>query len=140
MAQNVVLYAEDEEDDALLLKLAFEKVGLTQALLVVDDGEAAIEYLSGTGQFADRSQFPLPSLVLLDLNIPRVSGLQVLQWIRERPQFSSLPVVIYTSSEQPRDITEARQLGANDYIVKPSLMKNICDRVREVKARWLQQP
>ncbi len=140
MADKIVLYAEDEEDDAFMLELAFKKVALGSKLVIVDNGEAAIDYLSGKGQFADRAQFPLPGLVLLDLNIPLVSGLKVLEWIRQQPQFSSLPVVVYTSSEQPQDLKLAQELGANDYIVKPPLIENICEFVRQLKAKWLQAP
>ncbi len=139
MDHKVILYAEDEEDDALLLQLAFKRVGITHALQVVDDGEATIAYLSGTGEFADRSRYPLPTLVLLDLNLPRISGFKVLEWIRKHPHFSSLPVVVYTSSEQTQDLKMAEELGANDYMVKPALIEQIAERVRELKTRWLEK-
>ena len=85
MSSEVVLYAEDDENDAFLLANAFKRVGIPHRLVVVDDGRAAIDYLAGEGEYADRAQHPLPRLVLLDLKMPAVTGLEVLQWIKGPP-------------------------------------------------------
>lgn len=133
----VVLYVEDEDSDVLLLKLAFEIAGVGFELKTVTDGEKAIEYLAGAGAFRDRTRFPLPDLVLLDLNLPRESGFEVLQWIRQRRSFESLPVIVYTSSLNAEDCARARALGANDYLEKLSDVKEIATFARDFSRRWL---
>jgi len=117
--QGVILVAEDNEVDVLLLRRAFAKAQLLNPLQVVHDGEEAIAYLSGKGKYADRAEYPLPDLVLLDLKMPHKNGLEVLEWIRERPSLSGLRVVMLTSSDQARDVNTAYQLGANSFLVKP---------------------
>jgi CheY-like chemotaxis protein len=101
------------------------------------DGAQAIDYLAGNGPFADRSQHPLPALVLLDLNLPKKSGFDVLSWIRQQPQFSSLPVVIYTSSVGLIDKDTARLLGATDCFIKCSAVSHIAELARSFAERWL---
>ena len=132
-----VLYVEDEENDALLMQFAFREAGLRHTLKIVGNGQQAIEYLSGNSGFADREAFPLPDLVLLDLNLPRVPGMKVLEWIRQQPQFRTLPVVVYTSSGQPRDWETARRLRASDFIVKASDYGEIIQVAKAIASRWL---
>ena len=95
--EATILIAEDNRDDALLIQRALRRANLINPLQVVANGEQAIQYLKGDGQYADRSSYPLPELVLLDLQMPRVSGLEVLKWIRDQPEFRLLPIVILTS-------------------------------------------
>ncbi len=137
MPPRTILYVEDEENDVLLLKLGLAKAGVVNPLKAVADGQEAVAYLGGSGQYADRELYPLPGLVLLDLNLPRLSGLKVLQWIREQPQFAGMPVVVYTSSDQPSDLEKARQLGANEYVLKPSRVTQIAQAVQGLKKRWM---
>jgi CheY-like chemotaxis protein len=134
--QPAILYVEDEETDALLLRLGFERAGLSNPVLTVVDGTEAINYLAGAGRFADRTQYPVPSLVLLDLNLPRKSGLEVLQWARQQVQFRSLPIVVFTSSDCERDRSQARAFGASDYLLKPADIDQICEIARELSKRW----
>ncbi len=122
-----VLYAEDEENDVFLLERAFAKARVEHPLQVVTDGAAAIRYLAGSDEFSDRARFPLPCLALLDLNLPRRSGLEVLKWIREQSPFRTLPVVLLTSSNQVRDIASAHNLGANGYLVKPASSEKLVE-------------
>jgi CheY-like chemotaxis protein len=129
MPTRPVLYAEDEDNDAFLMQRAFIKACVTNPLRVAGDGPTAIRYLAGTGEFSDRTANPLPCLLLLDLNLPRQSGLEVLKWVRERAEFADLPVVILTSSSQDRDIGSAYQLGANGYLVKPASSEKLIDLV-----------
>src|SRR5438105_4593110 len=114
-----ILYAEDEENDAFFMQRAFQQAGILNPLVVVADGKRAIDYLSGGGPYANRDEHPLPCLVLLDLNIPIKSGLEVLKWIRSQPSLSTLPVVVVTSSTQDSDIHRAYIMGTNSYLVKP---------------------
>jgi CheY-like chemotaxis protein len=137
MPRKPVLYVEDEDSDVFLMRLAFEKAHIEVPLHAVKDGEVALDYLRGTGDFANREEHPFPGLVLLDLNIPRIHGFKVLEWIRGQPEFAALPVVVYTSSDQPRDVHTARQLGANGYAVKPASIEGIAEKVKELIHRWL---
>jgi len=137
ISQPAMLYVEDEKSDVLLLRVAFSHARLTNPVHIAVDGAQAIDYLAGNGPFADRSQHPLPALVLLDLNLPKKSGFEVLSWIRQQPQFASLPVVIYTSSVGLIDKDTTRLLGATDYFVKRSGVSDIAELARSLAERWL---
>jgi two-component system response regulator len=132
-----VLQVEDEAHDVLFLQFAFEQVGVIHPLLVARDGREAISYLQGLGMFANREQFPLPGLVLLDLRLPQVPGLHVLKWIRQQPAFVKLPVIVLSSSDQDSDVEAAYRLGANAYVVKPLNMADRIQLVRRLKQYWL---
>jgi|SRR5579863_2136783 len=132
-----ILYAEDEEDDILFLRLALKRAKSAGTLNVVTNGEEAVQYLDGRGVFGDRARYPLPALVLLDINMPMKSGLEVLKWIREQPRFKSLPVVMLTSSMRDKDMEEARRLGADDFLFKPSAPGGLDELVRVFHKRWL---
>ena len=135
-----ILYAEDEENDIFFLNLAFRDLGSPHTLKAVPDGEQAVDYLAGAGSFADRALHPLPALVLLDINMPKKSGLEVLEWIRRQPQFKSLPVLMLTSSQRQEDMDLARQLGADDYLLKVSQPSKLAEIVKSLQDRWLSQP
>lgn len=132
-----ILYAEDEVDDVFFFKNAMKVAGSPCMLQAVADGEQAMNYLSGQGAFADRSRFPFPALVLLDINMPRKNGREVLKWIRQQAQFKSLPVVMLTSSSRTEDLQAARELGAEDYLLKPSDPKQLVELVKKLHTRWL---
>jgi CheY-like chemotaxis protein len=120
-AQQTILLVEDDSNDVLLLQRAFRRAGLNHALQVVSDGDQAVEYLSGEGKYSDRDTHPLPALILLDLKLPRRSGLEVLQWLRTQPVLvRSVPVIVLTSSRLSEDVDRAYSLGANSYMAKPS--------------------
>jgi len=140
MQPCVVLYAEDEADDVFFLERAFKLAGLPNTLSVVADGEQAIEYLAGEGAFTDRALHPLPDLVLLDINMPKQSGLDVLAWLRSQPHFKSLPVLMFTSSSRPEDMEKAQQLGADDYLLKPTNPGRLVELVKSLQERWLSRP
>ncbi len=137
---SIVLYVEDEEMDRFLMERAFVKSGLGAALRTVNDGQAAIDYLSGTEKFADRDRYPLPAMVLLDLNLPEVDGFEVLQWIRAHPTFRVLPVVIFSSSEREEDQVRARLLGANEFLKKPGSGLAFRDVIEKLSEQWLNLP
>jgi CheY-like chemotaxis protein len=129
MSPQPVLYAEDEENDVFLMQRAFQKACVANPLQIVTDGAEAMRYLQGAGEFGNRQRFPQPCLLLLDLNLPRQSGLEVLKWVREQPGFKTLAVVILTSSSQDRDIGSAYALGANGYLVKPPSSEKLIELV-----------
>ncbi len=137
MATSPVLYVEDEENDVLFVRMGLERAGLHHPLQVATNGKQAIDYLAGNGHFANREQYPLPSLVLLDLNLPIRSGFEVLQWLRQQPQFQSLPVVVFTASSQESDREKARQMGANAFITKPANMFNLQELLKRIESHWL---
>src|SRR6266700_1252064 len=114
-----ILVAEDLPDDVLILKHAFSKAGVSAPLHFVTDGQEVVEYLKGEQSFADRKTYPLPAMLLLDLNMPRLNGFDVIKWVRSQPGLCRLPIVVFTSSDQPRDVHRAYELGANSYLVKP---------------------
>lgn len=132
-----ILVVEDEETDAVLLSLAFKRAGVRNPVHFTVDGAAALDYLAGQGPYANRTQYPLPALVLLDLKLPRKSGFEVLEWARQQPQFTALPIVIYTSSHLGTDRDRARQLGATDYVVKPANVTAMAQLAIELTQRWL---
>lgn len=115
-----VLYVEDEEGDRFFMERAFQAAPFPHVLRMVPDGRAALHYLAGFESYADRAQNPEPDFVLLDLNLPELSGFEVLEWIRKTPPHANLPVVLFTSSTEPRDRDRARKLGADDFWQKPS--------------------
>jgi CheY-like chemotaxis protein len=133
-----ILVAEDDSTDAFFLQRAFNRAGIPIALHFVRDGQEAVDYLQGKGQFADRMRHPLPQLVLLDLKMPRLDGFEVLGWIRQQPDLSKLVIVIFSSSGEPRDINRAYGLGANSYIVKPHSMEELMELVGRFKKHWLE--
>lgn len=132
-----LLLVEDNDDDVVLMRRAIRSAGIENAVQVVEDGQVAIEYLMGNGVFADRQAHPLPGIVLLDLKLPRVSGLEVLEWIRNNPGTRSLVVIVLTSSNQPSDMRKAYQLGANSFVVKPGDFEQLQDFAKSFKSYWL---
>jgi CheY-like chemotaxis protein len=114
-----VLIVEDNEDDVFILRRAFKEAQLNNPIHVVTDGAEAIEFLAGEGKFGNRSQYPFPVLVLLDLKLPLKSGLEVLEWIQGQVFRSEVNVIVLTSSAEERDITKAYHLGARSYLTKP---------------------
>ena len=133
-----ILVAEDDLTDAYFFQRAFNRAGIPVALHFVRDGQEVIDYLQGTGPFADRTAYPLPQLVLLDLNMPRLNGFDVLEWVREQPGFRNLQVVIFSSSDEAKDINRAYGLGANWYLVKPHSMDELTALVGRFKKFWLE--
>ena len=116
---SIVLLVDDDDSLPLLLHLAIKRTGLPLELHCVCDGEKAVKYLSRKGEYEDHARHPFPSLVLLDLKMPRMTGFEVLEWKRTQPQLEHVPVVIWSSSSLQEDRERALQLGASSYFVKP---------------------
>jgi CheY-like chemotaxis protein len=132
-----VLLAEDDPNDVLLLQLAFREAGLHNPLYVVNDGQEAIDYLSGDGKFSDRSQFPFPALLILDLKMPRKTGLDVLQWLAKEDVLRCLPTLMLSSSTHPGDIEKAYRFGVNAFVVKSPGTAQRTEFARIIKEFWL---
>jgi CheY-like chemotaxis protein len=133
---KTILQVEDDPNDVFFLQKAMNKVGVTNPIHVASDGQEAIDYLQGNGKFFDRSLFPFPCLVLLDLKLPYVMGLDVLRWIREQP-WTNLPVIMFSASAEDADIAASYRLGANAFLSKPSEARQLDDIVKAIKDFWL---
>lgn len=138
MSTQPILLVEDDENDVFLFQRAMSKAGMIHPLQVARDGQEAINYLQGAGKFACRAEFPLPGLVLLDLRLPFVMGLEVLRWIRQQLRAAPI-VIILSSSREEADIAEAYSLGANAYLVKPAQTSELVEMVKAVGDFWLKQ-
>ena len=136
-ANTLVLLVEDNATDVLLIKRAFDQAKMANPIHVISDGDTAVAYLNGDGVYADRSTHPLPILILLDLKLPRRSGLEVLEWIKQQEALRRIPVVMLTSSEQPRDVDAAYDSGANSYLVKPVEYDSLFKMLKAVNLYWM---
>lgn len=135
---SIILLVEDNPDDAELIQYAFEKAGITNPLVIVTDGDAAVDYVGQTGTYADRAGQTLPELILLDLKLPRRSGFEVLSFIREHGPTRHTPVVVLTSSAQDEDIRRSYELGANSFLVKPIGRDALIVMARTLTAYWIK--
>jgi CheY-like chemotaxis protein len=133
---KTILLVEDTDDDVFFLKRALKSAEIPNPVQVATDGQQALDYLSGTGAYADRAAFPLPFLVLLDLKLPYVMGLDVLKWIRARRELDGIIVAVLTSSQQDHDITETTRLGGNFYFVKPPSKQKLTELMRSLAEHW----
>jgi DNA-binding response OmpR family regulator len=132
-----ILQVEDDPNDVFLLSHAMKKAGVANPINVATDGRQAIDYFKGVGKFADRELFPLPCLVLLDLKLPYVMGLEVLKWIRSNALESQV-VIILSASAESADVATAYRLGANAFLTKPSEASNLESMVEAIKDFWLE--
>jgi CheY-like chemotaxis protein len=132
-----ILVAEDDPDDVFMLRRAFAKSDVANPLVFVSDGDEAIEYLSGSGRYANVDHHPVPAALLLDLKMPRRNGFEVLEWLRDHAGLGHLPVVVLTSSRESADVTRAYELGANSYLVKPGSPEDLLATVRGLGLYWL---
>lgn len=137
MNPHTILLVEDDENDVFFFQRAVEKAGVENPLQVVRDGREAVDYLSGKALYSDRTQHPMPGLIVLDLNLPHRNGLEVLQWIRSQPAIATTLIVVLTSSVAERDLHEAYAFGANSYLAKPSNPDRMVDLLALLKRYWL---
>ncbi|MBI2606091.1 MAG: response regulator [Deltaproteobacteria bacterium] len=136
MNEGVILLVEDNSDDEALARRGIEKAGLARPLVVVRDGEEALNYLLGTGRYEGRDVEDLPRVVLIDLQLPKIGGLEVLRAMRSDKRIRHVPVVILTSSRLRRDIADAYALGANSYVCKPLEYDELMSTIQQVAAYW----
>jgi len=135
---TTILHVEDDPNDTLLLEHACRKAGVVFNLQAVSDGDQAIAYLRGLNAFSDRAKHPMPKLILLDLKMPRVSGFDVLTWLRSEDSLRGLPVVVLTSSNHDADVKRAYDLGAKSYLVKPVGFEALVELVKTLPALLVQ--
>jgi len=133
-----VLVAEDSDDDYFLLTRAFQKANFINPVFRVENGQEVIRYLSGEGRYADRMLYPFPYVLLLDLKMPVMHGLDVLAWTRQQDATRRLPVVVVSSSLQPTDIRESYDKGANGFVTKSTTIAGLVDVVEAIHAFWLK--
>jgi CheY-like chemotaxis protein len=131
-----VLLGEDNPNDVTLLRHALEKTRAFADVKVARDGEEVMEYLQGKGQYANRNEFPFPDLLILDLKMPRMTGLEVLHWLRDNPKCAALPKVMLSGSGLEKDVEEAYRLGANTYFQKPSTVTELRELVSLLIKYW----
>jgi CheY-like chemotaxis protein len=131
-----LLFIEDDEDDAYIIRHALKREGIQESLHFVNNGKMAVEYLESltSDNLGSRS---LPLIIFLDLNMPLMNGFEFLQWRREQPAFQSVPVLVLSSSDSYHDINEAYNLGANAYLVKPMSVTDLSSVLKAVQSFWL---
>jgi CheY-like chemotaxis protein len=134
-----ILLADDSPDDVFLIRSAFKKNGFRDPIYVVSNGEEVLQYLKGEAPYTDRKRCPVPHLLLLDLNMPRLNGFEVLSWIRGRQEWMCLPVIVLTSSFYGPEIKKAYDLGANSFITKPPDFSHLLASLKEVGEHWLRR-
>jgi CheY-like chemotaxis protein len=134
---KTILLVEDSENDRIFMRHACKKSNFNWPIQEVLDGEEAIAYLRGDGPYSDRDQFPLPDVMLLDLNIPKKSGFDVLKWARAQEAFKSLQIIVLTASTRMADVKQAYYLGANSFLVKPATLKELALMIGGLRD-WLQ--
>jgi CheY-like chemotaxis protein len=132
-----VLLVDDSEDDTILVQLVFKKLGMEHDLLTLSGGDQAISYLRGNPPYSDRKKYPIPAIMLLDLRMPGIDGLEVLHWVRTQSAVKALPVILFTGSESPQHILDCCRLGANSFIQKPGDVEGLCASLRSVTDFWL---
>jgi CheY-like chemotaxis protein len=131
-----ILVAEDNEDDAAILKKALQRAGFSNPVHICPNGTEAIRYLQGESLFADRKQFPFPRLLVTDLKMPGMDGFQLLDWIQSHPEFNVVPRVVLSTSDNSNDVTRAYQLGANSYLLKPATFEELTANLQLALAYW----
>jgi CheY-like chemotaxis protein/DNA-binding XRE family transcriptional regulator len=132
-----ILIVEDDVNDVTLTMHAFEKWGLRNRIYIVHDGAAAMDFVFGSGAFAHRSPIDQPQVILLDLHLPKIDGLELLRRMKADPRTSSIPVIILTGSKDSRDITECRRMGVENYIVKPVDFQSFSEVSLQLNLQWI---
>ena len=131
-----ILLVEDDENDILAGRRAFEKNKIGNPLFVVQDGEEALEFLNNQGPYGNKEKFPKPDIILLDINMPKMNGIELLSLIKREERFKMIPVVILTSSKREWDKIESYKLGVNSYIIKPVDFDKFAESILMINNYW----
>jgi CheY-like chemotaxis protein len=131
-----ILQVEDSADDARLLQLAFQKAGVTNQIITVQDGEEALCYLNGEGACADRNRFPMPGVILLDLKLPGISGFDVLAWIKQQSSLKEILIVVISGHSEISQLNRAYSLGAHSFLTKPINGQDVANLTNAFKEHW----
>ena len=134
--QHIFAYADDREEDREIFKIALKRSGLLTPVILLGDGERVTHYLEGTDPFCDRLQYPLSTILFLDLKMPKMNGIEVTRWIRSRHEFRKLIILLFSGSGQQSDIDDAYAAGVNSYIVKPFGLNALCTLLQTTHAYW----
>jgi CheY-like chemotaxis protein len=134
---RTILLVEDESADAALLIRGFKKAKVLNPIVHLTNGDDVLRYLAGVGEYADRRKHPLPALILLDLKMPGMTGIQILQWMRVQGEIKRIPVVVLTGDANPNTVDAAYDLGANSYLVKPGNAEEIAHMVQGIQRYWV---
>lgn len=135
---GTILLIEDDQSDAALIQRAFQRIGVQNPIAAVAHGDTALAYLEGINEYADRIKFPLPILIILDLKLPGMSGLQLLKWIRTKKELRLIPVVVLTGSSDHSQVQAAYEAGANSYLLKPTNREEIVRIVELLERYWVE--
>ena len=135
--KQTILLVDDSEDDIVLMKHAFQAAHFKPSVQTASDGEEAIAYLKGDGAWADRDEFPLPTVMLLDLNMPKANGFEVLAWVRTQPVLKRLTIIVFSASARAEDVERAYELGVNSYLVKPTTVAQLIAMMCSLRD-WLE--
>jgi CheY-like chemotaxis protein len=133
--KHCILVADDDTDDQFMLKEAFASLNFDKEIRTVENGEELLDFLNRKGKYSDAS-LPIPKLILLDLNMPKIDGRQCLRLIRTNPQYSKIPIIIFSTSNNPEDISQSYELGANSYIIKPYSYNELVEIIDIIKKYW----
>jgi CheY-like chemotaxis protein len=136
---GTIMLVEDQPSDSLLIRRAFEKSGVENPIQLIEHGDTALSYLEGIGEYQNRTKYPLPIFILLDLKLPGMMGLQLLKWIRMRKELRLIPVVVLTDSENESDIKAAYEAGANSFLRKPGDRNEVSRMIELIQKYWLEQ-
>ena len=137
-ALGTIMLVEDQASDSLLVRRAFEKAGVQNPIQLVEHGDVALSYLEGIGEYENRTKYPLPIFILLDLKLPGMMGLQILKWIRMRKELRLIPVIVLTDSENESDVKAAYEAGANSFLRKPGNRGEVSRVIELIQRYWLE--
>lgn len=133
---KTILVVDDEENDIVLLQRLFKMARLANPIIVLRNGEEAIAYLKGDGQFADREKYPIPNILMLDLKMPRTDGFEVLQWIKEQPHLKGMLVIVLSQLTDIKDVSRAYDLGAKTFLTKPCTEAELGNLMNTYRGYW----
>jgi len=131
-----ILLADDSANDIELISFALRRAEILNPIQIVDDGEEAVAYLSAKEPFEDRFKYPFPALIILDIKMPRMTGLEVLEWLKRHPECSTIPTIVLSASAEPSDVNKAYSLGVSTYFQKPGSFNDLVKMMGAIHAYW----